>query len=324
MKIVKDRLLTLREILINETDSDHPITVVEIISRLNADGFTADRKTVYKDIETLKAHGVNIAHERKRQNQYYIINRDFTLSELTLLVDAVQAAKFVSVKDSNALIKKLSALTSVHQADKLKRRLYVEKYVKSANEKVLHTADLLHTAVNRGLKVEFQYFEYNASKKKEYKHNGQVYSFSPYGLLWSNDCYYALGYSDSHGKIITFRVDRIANPVLTKWKSVPRPKGFKPEEYSKSVFQMYDGEQQTVTIRCENDLMKSVIDRFGEKVKTALDGNEHFTAEVDVSVSNTFFGWIVGFGGRMEIIAPDDVKQQYRDTLILILEKSHE
>lgn len=323
MKTNKSRLLNLLNIFNLETDEDNPITVTEIISRLNAEGLNADRKTIYKDIETLQAHGFDVVCTRKTQNQYFIGSRDFDLPELALLVDAVQAAKFISLKRSKTLIKKLSALTSVHQAEKLNRRLYVEKQVKSVNEKVLYTVDLLHTAINDGVRIEFQYLDYTVNKRKLPKHGGRVYSFSPYALLWNNDNYYALGYSDSHDKVITFRVDRIMSPKLTEIKIKPKPKGFRVEEYAKSVFQMFDGEPQSVTLRCENSLMKSIIDRFGEKVKTNVYDDEHFTATVDVSVSNTFFGWIVGFGGRIEIIAPDDVKKQYFSTLRLILEKPH-
>ncbi|MCL2670725.1 MAG: WYL domain-containing protein [Clostridiales bacterium] len=197
----KDRLLFLLELLNHETDEEHPITVAEIIDRLNAVGFTATRKTVAKDIDTLLAHGVDVVCNKSRQNKYFIGNRAFELPELTLLVDAVQAAKFISVKQSRRLIEKLSALTSVHQAAKLNRQLYVEKQVKSVNEKVFYTVDLLQTAIQTKRQVTFQYFEYTAAKKKVLKHGGQIYAFSPYSLLWNNDSYYALGFSKSHGRL---------------------------------------------------------------------------------------------------------------------------
>ena len=311
----KDRLLFLLELLNRETDEEHPITVAEIIDRLNAVGFTATRKTVAKDIDTLLAHGVDVVCNKSRQNKYFIGNRAFELPELTLLVDAVQAAKFISVRQSRKLIEKLSSLTSVHQAVRLNRQLYVEKQVKSVNEKVFYTVDLLQTAIQTKRQVTFQYFEYTAAKKKVLKHGGQVYVFSPYSLLWNNDSYYALGFSESHGKVVSFRVDRMSNPKLTELAAVPKPKDYRVEEYTKSVFSMYDEETRTVTLRCENSLMKSIIDRFGTKVKTTVVDKEHFSAMVEVSVSPTFFGWVVSFGGRMEIAAPEDVVERYLNLL---------
>jgi predicted DNA-binding transcriptional regulator YafY len=303
----KDRLLFLLELLTRETDEEHPITIAEIIGRLNAEGFTATRKTATKDINTLLAHKIDVVCNKSRQNRYFIGERYFELPELMLLVDAVQAARFISHKHSKQLIEKLSALTSVHQANRLNRRLYVDKQVKSVNEKVLITVDLLQSAIQSKTQVTFQYFEYTAAKKKVLKHGGQIYRLSPYVLLWNDDSYYAVGYSDSHSKVVKFRVDRMASPNRTEISAVPKPKDFRAEEYAKSVFSMYDEERYTVTLKCENSLMKSVIDRFGVKVKTAIAGKEHFTAEVAVSVSPTFFGWVVSFGGRMRIVAPDEV-----------------
>ncbi|MDD4474215.1 MAG: WYL domain-containing protein [Eubacteriales bacterium] len=307
----KSRLLFLLELLNRETDEEHPITILDIIERLNAERFTANRHTVAGDLNTLMAHGIDVVCNKSRQNQYFIGDRNFELPELMLLVDAVQAARFISAKQSRNLISKLSSLVSIHQADSLNRQLYVEKQVKSVNEKVLYTVDLLHSAIRDNKQIAFQYFEYTATKKKVLKHGGQIYKFSPYALLWNNDSYYVLGFSESHGKVVKFRVDRMATPKFTDAPTVPKPKGFRVEEYAKSVFSMYDEETRTVTLKCENSLMKSIVDRFGSKVKTKVVDEKQFTADVEVSVSPTFFGWVVGFGGKMHIAAPEDVKERY-------------
>jgi predicted DNA-binding transcriptional regulator YafY len=274
-------------------------------------------------MNTLIAHGFDVVCNRSRQNQYFIGNRAFELPELTLLVDAVQAARFISVKHSRELIKKLSAFASVHQTDRLNRQLYVEKQPKSLNENTLIAVDLIHTAITGGRKITFQYYEYTPFKRKSLKHDGQVYRFSPYALLWKNDVYYVLGYCDSHGRIVKFRVDRMAHPQSTEETASPKPDDFNVEEYAKSVFQMYDEEIRIVTLRCENSLMKSILDQFGADVKTDISDKEHFTATVEVSVSPTFFGWLVGFGGKMELIAPEDAVQKFTHTLTRLLDKAH-
>jgi len=227
MTLQKSRLMFLMELLNRETDEEHPITIAEIIDRLKTEGFSANRHTIAGDLNTLTAHGIDVVCNKSRQNgfdvvcnksrqsQYFIGDRHFELPELMMLVDAVQAARFVPAKQSKALIAKLSALTSVHQADRLNRQLYVDKHVKSVNEKVLYTVDLLHATIHDGKQVTFQYFEYTVTKKKVLKHGGQVYQFSPYALLWNNDSYYALGFSESHGKVVKFRVDRMASPKQT-------------------------------------------------------------------------------------------------------------
>ena len=171
---------------------------------------------------------------------------------------------------------------------------------------------MLHTAINTGKQVHFKYYEYDQHKKKIFKHKRKVYEFSPYALLWSGDNYYAIGYSASHGKIIKFRVDRIATPeLMEQLAAVPKPEDFDIAFYAQKVFQMYDGPTRDVTLKCENSLMKSIIDRFSEDVETAVIDDEHFHADISVCASPTFFGWVFGFGGKMEIAAPKDVIDEY-------------
>jgi predicted DNA-binding transcriptional regulator YafY len=141
--------------------------------------------------------------------------------------------------------------------------------------------------------------------------------------LWSGDYYYAIGYSEKHQKVSTFRIDRMVKVTLTDLPVVPRPKDFRIERYYKSVFGMFDsGETQSVTLLCDNCTMKSILDQFGTRVKTEVIDEGHFTVSVDVSVSQVFFGWIVGFNGKIRIISPRDVLNEYSATLKALSEKA--
>ena len=305
-------MLYIKQYLETQTDEQHPISIAEITEHLNQTGFSCCPKSVKNDIEQLIESGVDAICNKGRELQYFIGDRHFELVELKLLVDAVQASRFISVNKSKQLINKLSELTSVHQAEQLNRHVHIDKQTKTTNERVFYTMDLLHNAIRTGQKVMFKYYEYNGKKQKVYKHNRHIYRLSPYTMLWNSDCYYVLGYSDSHGKVVKFRVDRIASPELCKESAVPAPKDFDPHVYVKSVFQMYDGSEQTVTVKCENTLMKSVIDRFGEGVETYTPDEDHFCANVYVSASPTFYGWVFSFAGRMEITDPESVIGEYK------------
>jgi predicted DNA-binding transcriptional regulator YafY len=319
----KSRLLFLLELLTRETDEQHPMTIADMEARLAENGMTANWKTIKSDIALLIDNGVDVVCNKGRELQYFIGDRQFELPELKLLTDAVLASRFISFKKSKQLIEKLTALTSIHQAGELNRHLHIEKYPKPDNEQVFYTVDLLNTAINAGRKVAFKYYEYDGQKRRIFKHNRQTYLFSPYGLVWNNDCYYALGFSDSHGKIITFRIDRIAAPALSDQPAVPKPSGFDISVYTRSVFQMFDGSSLCdVVLKCENSLMKSVIDRFGKGVETAVLDDEHFRANVCVSPSPTFFGWVLGFAGKMKIASPKDVKEEFFSLLCSVADRA--
>ena len=158
-----------------------------------------------------------------------------------------------------------------------------------------------------------KYHDWSGDKKKVYKHRRRDYAFTPYGLIYNSDNYYAVGWSDTHGRVITLRVDRIASPELTDMPAVPKPDGFNMAFYADEVFQMFDGPLLEVTLLCEDDLMKNVIDRFGEDVDTERTAIGYFVARVRVPASPTFFAWVFSFGGRMRIIKPEDVAKDYRE-----------
>ena len=137
-----------------------------------------------------------------------------------------------------------------------------------------------------------------------------------YHLLWNGDYYYVIGYSEKKGKIVTFRVDRIAStPEILEKGSVPQPEDFNIADFTKEVFYMSDGDEVTVDLRCDNSLMKTMVNRFGEDVTTLAYDMTSFRLITEVSASQTFFGWVFGFGGKVQILAPAEVKEQYRQMI---------
>ena len=93
------------------------------------------------------------------------------------------------------------------------------------------------------------------------------------------------------------------------------PDDFDIENYTKEVFFMFSGEKVLVDLRCDNSLMKTMVDRFGEDVTTLAYDMTSFRVQTEVSVSPTFFGWVFGFNGKVQILAPESVKEQYRQMI---------
>ena len=315
MQTKKNRILYVKRFLEEQADEAHPAVVTDIVAFLADEGVVATRKTVAQDIEQLIESGVDVVCNVSRPNKYFIGDRHFEIPELKLLIDAAQASNFLTPKRSKAVIDKLLALGSCHQAIALTDGLYYDNQVKPKNENAYITADLLLTAINEKKRVRFMYYEYSPDKVKTYKHNRQIYEFSPWRFIWNNDRYYIVGHSESHGKPIRFRVDRIAAPKQTEADAVPMPEGFDLAGFIKSVFQMYDGPLLDVTLRCDNAMMKTIIDRFGEDVHTKIADARHFHAMVSVLASKTFYGWVFGMDGAIRITAPAEAVQEYRAML---------
>ena len=193
------------------------------------------------------------------QCKYFIGSRQFELPELKLLIDTVESSKFITSKKSDALIKKIHMLTSNGQVKKLKRNNYVSGRIKPNNEQIYYIVDTINDAINERKQISFSYYEYTGLKEKVLRNKGEIYTISPYHLVWNDDHYYVVGYSEKREKIVTFRVDRIASqPDILSADAVPVPEDFDIAEFTKQVFYMYDREEVLVDLRCDNGLMKTL------------------------------------------------------------------
>lgn len=305
-------LLLLRQYLHQHTDEQHPVSVTDILAFWQQHGIQAGRKSVYTDIELLQNVGMDIVCVKSSQNKYFVGQRLFELPELKLLVDAVESSRFITEKKSTALIKKLGHLTSTAQAEQLNRRIYMGGTPKPENESIYYNVDTIHNAVQKKQQITFQYFEYTPKKEKILKHDGYKYRFSPYAMIWNRDCYYAVGWSEKHGKIAQFRVDRMTAVEPLEQAAVQTP-DFDPAEYVRKVFGMYPDNLCTVELLCDNEVMRSVIDRFGENVQTETVDEQHFRATVEVAPSPPFFSWVFTFSGKIRIVSPAAVLEEMRD-----------
>ncbi|MEG1726265.1 MAG: WYL domain-containing protein, partial [Anaerovoracaceae bacterium] len=313
----------LYKILNELSDEAHPISTVELIKLLNDRyGVQAHRVTISKDIGVLEQCGADIVTINTTQNKYFIGSRLFELPELKLLIDAVESSKFITEKKSEELVKKLSSLASVNQAERLKRNLCTANRIKPGNEMIYYIVDAINEAINKKKKISFQYFEYDAKKEQKLKNDGKKYLFSPYTLAWNGDYYYMVGFSDKHNKIGAFRVDRIkSQPDIMDDDATLPPADFNIVDFTKSVFDMYDSEHIVVELRCDNSLMKTMIDRFGKDVSTKPYSISEFKATVEVSASPTFYGWVFGFGGKIEILSPKNVRETYKEQVMQVLKE---
>lgn len=313
---LKDRTLLVFKCLWENTDEEHPISLEQIKDYLESCGMSRpDSRPIKNDISQLTDLGIDIVMDRKVQNQYFVATRHFDTAEVKLLIDAVQSSKFITPKKSKALIRKLATFIGPHQKQLLKRQLYVDYRAKAGNEAILRIVDHIHAAIADKRKITFQYFDYTPTKKKVHRHNGDLYIVSPYAMLWNNDLYYMVGYSDDKGFVATYRVDRIDNLTVTEEKAVSKPRGFDISDYFGQTFSMLGGEECQVSLLCENELMGSIIDRFGANVHTEVVDDEHFKVTTTIALSNTFYGWVFASGGKMQILSPPKAVSQFNAML---------
>ena len=319
----KSKLLHLMRLFYERTDEEHGLTVNEIIESLDSMGITAERKAIYDDIEVLRTFGMDIELRKEKQFRYHLVSRDFELPELKLLVDSVQSSKFISHKKSMELIGKLEGLTSRHQAQRLSRQVYVQNRVKTMNESIYYTVDLIHEAISTNAQIRFQYFDWSVDKEKVLRHGGKVYRVSPFALTRDDENYYLIAYESESDMIRHYRVDKMLNlgVLEEKREGAERFQDFDLAVYTKKTFGMYRGEETLVTIRCKNSLSGVMIDRFGREVSIFKRGDGCFDLNVKVAISPVFLSWLMIFGNDLEVISPASVREELSGLAKKVLEK---
>ena len=318
----KLKLLYLVDILERKTDENHPMTAAALIEELAKVEISAERKSIYDDIQQLVDFGYDIVHNKARVGGgYYMASKRFELAELKVLVDSVQASRFISAKKTRELIDKLEKLCSVHEEKQLKRQVYVLNRIKTDNESIFYNVDYIHDAIHRNKQISFQYYEWSTSKEMKLRRGGERYVVSPLGLIWDDENYYLIAYEDKAG-IRHYRVDKIkAIEVLDEGRMEESGyRDFDPATYSNKVFGMYGGEPETVTLAFPEKLTGVMLDRFGKDVLLKKDSEMNYSIRTDVVISDHFFGWLAGLGKEVRIVSPDKIRQQYKQYLSDILE----
>ena len=325
----KMKPLLLQRILLERTDEDHGLTVPELIALLE-EGVAAERKSVYSDLQTLADFGLDIV-KRKESGKvvYYVGARTFELPELKLLVDAVQSSRFITHKKSNQLIQKVEGFASRYQAQQLQRQVFVANRVKTMNESIYINVDKIYEAIAANRCITYRYLDWAfrdgaaGGYEKQFRRQGKTYRVSPWSLCWADERYYMIGFDSEAGLIKHYRVDKMLGIALT---DEPRDgqehfEHFDMAVYTRQVFGMFGGNEQTVTLRFENRLLGVVLDRFGEDVPIRREDADTFQVRVRVAVSPQFLSWVFSFGGGARIVSPAAVADTMREQLASVMKQ---
>ena len=314
----KLRLVYLYQYLIRHTDFEHQLSTAELTRILKEKyGITCARNTISNDLAILRESDRHICFTASTQNKYYYDGQPFELSQLKILVDAIAAAKFINASISRQLIAKLLTLTTEENAMQLRRHVDVEGFVKSESLAGYGGVDVVNSAIDLHRKIQFCYVDYDTNKNQILMNNGFPYTVSPYELIWDGDFYYMRGYCDERKQMRNFRLDRISGePILLNEIAAILPEDYNPAEYHKAVFRMMDTDEPSVVdLLCDGSVMKYLIDNFGKDVNTEAVDAEQFIAHIRVCTSPTFYRWIFGFTGKIRILGPETVLNEYKEIL---------
>ncbi len=322
----KLKLLYIKQYLEKYSDDDNLVKAEELMEMLADKGISCERKSIYADISALKSYGVDISTEKRG---YRILARDFELPELRLLMDAVQAADFISAKKSKELINKIGTLCSKNQAATLERQVYIENRNKCTNEEIYYNIDLVNKAILQKKKISFTYIKRKLDEnRKEIVREEKAFTVSPYALIWSNDHYYLVSNNSKYDNLMHTRIDRmkkvkiIDEPSRDFAEVSPYRSFFDSADYSGKLFNMFSGDNQKLRLRCEDSIFEEMVDRFGDDCdisKASNDTSGTFMLDTSCVCSEGLVSWLMQFGSKVEVLSPESLKRDITEKASAIL-----
>lgn len=309
----KLKLLYIMQMLYEQTDEEHGITMSAIIEQIAEHGIDAERKSVYRDIAALNSFGLDVRKLPTRPTTYALTSRPFSSEELMLLNDAVQSSRFLTQRMADKLTGGIAKLGSTYQSRSLAKHIHVDGRIKMQNDSVFNYVHAIQDAISRKRQISFRYAKYDANKHLEPRSDGRFYQETPVHLMYSEGYYYLIAYNEKHESFPTYRIDRMQSLSITEVPSLRNEAiaNFDAGEYSSRTFSMFGGETTSVVLLAKEELTSSLIDRFGKDIAAAPAEEGFVRAHVVVHASPTFFGWLAQFGTDMQIEAPRSLAETY-------------
>ena len=310
----KIKLLRIMEFLRAESSEGKPVATSQIIAYLNSIHISCERRTLYKDMDMLMESGANVVKtELGRENAYYINEVSFSLAEVKTLIDAVQAANFVPADKTADLVEKLLSYAGVRRSEIVRDNIIFYNNHKHSNQDIYKNIEQIELAIKQKKQVSFYYFDLDEKCNRIYRKEKKRYITDPVALVFSEDNYYLVAYSQKYQNAVNYRVDRIdtleveEEPICEEALIKKR----KTETYTEQVFKMYNGEAETVTLEFAPELLGAVYDKFGENLEIRHCDGGWLKIKITVQISPPFFGWVFQFKDRMRIVEPTRVADEY-------------
>ena len=335
----KYKSILVLQILLKYTDNEHPLTAEKIKDLLFEYGVEAEEHSIRRDIKELQRlysedneecfkpgqrFPYKIVYDGSGKRGYKVTNRPCSFSDLQLLVECIHSARFISKNEEARLLLAIKEFCSIEQAKTLTNESYLIDRVKTTNSNIVKYIQVINQAIKHVHKIKFKYTKFTLSNRSEQvpRRHGEFYVVSPFKILINEGNFYMLAYNGK--KIIHYRIDRMESviEILEPCEGMRAFEQIDMNAFTKRVFSMFSGEEKKVVIRFTNDLLDTVVDRFGAHGAMYIpDDDRHFKIVANVEVSKMFYSWIFGFGKKAVILDPLDVVVDFKEYLQEVCQK---
>lgn len=331
----KFKSLLVWDILQKRTDENHAVSIKVITDYLKTYGIESERHSISRDINDLMEllnrgqdadpddrsfFDYEIEYDASLHG-YKISRRPYDFEELRLLAECVRASKFISKGQEENLLNAIEGMCSEYQVEELQNEVYLVGRSKTTNKYIMGTMLTINQAIREDKKITFRYQKYTIQDRTQQvdRRKGAAYVLSPYKLIINDGYYYLLAWNSKRNSTITFRLDRMKGVEILN-----EPREGKLEfskinmrTYTQQHFGMFSGEKKRVSLRFTNNLLDTMVDRFGTGADVTYrpDGDRHFVVTTEIAISDQFYGWLCGFRKMAKIVSPTDVVSDFQNFL---------
>lgn len=315
-------ILLVLDVLERNTDADHHLTQQEILRILDSEyGVVCDRRSVKANVLDL----IDMGYDINMDDGYYLASREFEDAELRMLIDSVLFSKHISATRGKRLIDKLRKQSNKYFHAKVSHVSSLPDLNHTENKQVMIVLDTLNDAIDQGKKVLFMYNSYGTDFKL-HPRRMERYLVNPYQMVANNGRYYLIGNVDKYDDINHYRIDRITDIEITEQpiKSIKKVSGMKnglnlPKHMAEHIY-MFCGESVTVKMKTQADMVDDLIDWFGRDFRILEKEEESIVISVKCNY-NAMFYWALQYGAYVEILAPEELREELAETIRRMDEK---
>lgn len=322
----KDRLLFILKYLFIHTDEEHPVSLAELKEELSKNGYGVnDTRTIRDDIDTIRGAGFDIVTTEKTgvSTLYRFGDRCFDRTEMRIIIDALSAARFLSVDQTRKIVRKTHTAIGHNNVERVMVGVSMPGHLKTKNDQVLNIVQLIREGIHYNRKIRFIYYKQLVPENLN-EEKGELTMASPLGLIWQNDRYHMIAYVESKKAIRAFKVERMSIPDLMDEKRTVPGNHAEYREYIAVEDEPEMTETKEILMECKAAAMDAVLERYGDNVGIRNGKQEGYEVTVRDYPTKEFMAWVFRQNGKARILQPQDVKQAYTDMLKRCLEGTEE
>lgn len=311
----KLKLLYLYKILQSSTDESRGLTLSELSDELYKYAVSAERKTLYDDLEALRLFGLDVRVKRDRRVRYYVGDRDISTGALKLIADAVNSSAILSDKEAKAVLQALGEQNG--RAGLL--LTHADNDSETRRESLLSSVDLFCRAILGNKRMRGRYFSWNSKKQRIMQFEGRVLEFSPWYIDLSDDAPTVILTMRASDTPIALRIDRFVDLALTDASRAGEEHFARPKTEGGLDTLLGRRAPLMLRMRADNSYADEVIHRFGVGITVTNNREDSFEFSVKAPLDEKLYSWIFASRGRVELISPQSALEEYGEMLALAL-----